>query len=39
MGIEIKTLSELRTEFEDMAMNCMFGIKRLKCGEYNGTTF
>ena len=37
--MKTKTINELRAEFENMAMNNMFGITRNDQGEYIGTTF
>ena len=33
----VKTLAELRKEFEYMAVRCMFGIERKDNGEYSGS--
>jgi len=37
--MKIKTITELRQEFERMAMSCKFSIKRNGHGEYQGSTF
>ena len=35
----IKSIDEVRNDFEDMAARCMFGLSRRDNGEYTGTTF